>query len=162
MKIYYIYHIIGKKIGCTSQPKKRIKRQGFHNYEILEQHTDIIVASDRERELQKEYGYKVDGKPYWQTLQMPTTESRKRGGKTNVESGRMSALNQRNIDSGHMSRLHQSNQIPIIQMDKLGNPIKEFPSARIAGDVLHLRRNHITQCCTGNLKTHGGFTFKHK
>jgi hypothetical protein len=62
---YYIYHIKGVKIGCTEQLDYRINKQGFSDYEILETHTDIYKASNRERELQKEYGYPVDKVPYF-------------------------------------------------------------------------------------------------
>ena len=55
--MYYIYHIPGVKIGCTKHIQKRIKQQGFTEFEILETHTDIDIASDREIELQKQYGY---------------------------------------------------------------------------------------------------------
>jgi len=58
--MYYIYHIPGVKIGCTKNLKSRIRVQGFNEYEILEEHTDINVASDRERQLQTKYGYQVD------------------------------------------------------------------------------------------------------
>ena len=57
---YYIYHIPGVKIGCTKNLKHRIKSQGFIEYEILEEHYDINLASDRERQLQRKYGYQVD------------------------------------------------------------------------------------------------------
>ena len=67
--MYYIYHIPGVKIGCSKEPEKRIADQGYTDYEILEQHEDIFVASDREIELQKEHGYRVDRNPYWQSLQ---------------------------------------------------------------------------------------------
>jgi hypothetical protein len=66
--MYYLYHIPGEKIGCTQQLEGRIKVQGYDNYEILETHTDIYVASDRERELQKQYGYRVDTRPYYQMM----------------------------------------------------------------------------------------------
>jgi hypothetical protein len=39
--MYYIYHIKGVKIGCSTQPKIRVKRQGYTEYEILETHNDI-------------------------------------------------------------------------------------------------------------------------
>lgn len=65
MKKYYIYHIPNKKIGCTMYPKHRIKKaQKYENYEILEIHTDIKIAADREIELQKQYGYTVDKRRY--------------------------------------------------------------------------------------------------
>ena len=68
MKTYYIYHIKGVKIGCSVNPKKRVNKQGYYEWELLEEHTDINIASKRELELQKEYGYKVDTVSYKQTL----------------------------------------------------------------------------------------------
>lgn len=61
---YYIYHIPGKKIGCTTQYPKRCIDQGFHNYELLETHEDGWLAGDRELQLQKEYGYDIDNSHY--------------------------------------------------------------------------------------------------
>ena len=58
--MYYIYHIPGKKIGCTTEYPQRCIAQGFTNYELLETHNDGWLAGDREKELQKEYGYPVD------------------------------------------------------------------------------------------------------
>jgi len=55
--MYKIYHIPGVKIGCTKHLTRRMREQGFTEYEILETHTDIDVASKREIELQKQYGY---------------------------------------------------------------------------------------------------------
>jgi len=64
---YYIYHIPGKKIGVTCDIYNRVtEQQGYesHEFEILEMSEDIDYISDREIELQKEYGYKVDIKLY--------------------------------------------------------------------------------------------------
>jgi hypothetical protein len=58
--MYYIYHIPGVKIGCTKNLKSRIRVQGFTEYEVLEEHYDINIASNRERQLQRKYGYQVD------------------------------------------------------------------------------------------------------
>jgi len=66
-KKFYIYHIHGIKIGLTRNLKSRVeKMQGYgpHQYEILEEHTCIDKASDRELELQRDYGYKVDEQLY--------------------------------------------------------------------------------------------------
>ena len=60
---YCIYHIPGKKIGVSKDPKYRVeKRQGYNEneYEILEMSDDIEYISKREIELQIKYGYKVD------------------------------------------------------------------------------------------------------
>ena len=66
-KEYYIYHIPGKKIGCTADLYERVtNQQGYETgeYEILYRTPDIKAASKMERILQKEYGYKVDLKSY--------------------------------------------------------------------------------------------------
>ena len=65
--MYYLYHIPGKKIGVTRNLNNRVTLiQGYkeNEYEVLEQSDDIDYISDREIELQKSYGYKVDLKKY--------------------------------------------------------------------------------------------------
>ena len=65
--MYYLYHIPGKKIGVTRNLNNRVTlMQGYkeNEYEVLEQSEDIEYISDREIELQKSYGYKVDLKKY--------------------------------------------------------------------------------------------------
>ena len=64
---YKVYHILGKKIGCTKNIKKRVeKEQGYKpgEYEILFETDDIKEAAKAERTLQQDLGYKVDMKPY--------------------------------------------------------------------------------------------------
>ena len=64
---YYLYHIPGKKIGVTRDLNSRVVDQqgyGLDEIEVLDQSTDINYISDREIELQKSYGYKVDRKKY--------------------------------------------------------------------------------------------------
>lgn len=106
--IYYIYHLphfvhkdgmIGK-IGCTAQlVKNRVKKQGYTEYEILEEHTCIFCASDREIELQKQYRYKVDTIPYWKVYlqrikNQPTIEQRRKG---SIKSGNLAKQNKTGI-----------------------------------------------------------------
>ena len=65
--MYYIYHIPGKKIGVTCDLNNRVTvQQGYEpdEYDILESSDDVDYISDREIELQKEYGYKVDHRLY--------------------------------------------------------------------------------------------------
>jgi NTP pyrophosphatase (non-canonical NTP hydrolase) len=67
MTKYYLYHIPGKKIGVTCDLNNRVTvQQGYgpDEYEVLDESKDIDYISDREIELQKEYGYKVDRKLY--------------------------------------------------------------------------------------------------
>jgi len=64
---YKVYHIPGKKVGCTTDIQKRVvETQGYKQgeYEILFATDDIVEASEAERTLQKDLGYKVDRKLY--------------------------------------------------------------------------------------------------
>ena len=66
-KEYIIYHIPGKKIGCTSDLYERVtNQQGYEpgEYEILYKTPNMKHASKMERILQKDYGYRVDLKSY--------------------------------------------------------------------------------------------------
>jgi NTP pyrophosphatase (non-canonical NTP hydrolase) len=65
--MYYIYHIPGKKIGVTCNLNNRVTlTQGYSpdEYEVLDQSDDIDYISEKEIELQKSYGYKIDRKLY--------------------------------------------------------------------------------------------------
>ena len=65
--MYYLYHIPGKKIGVTCNLNRRVTlTQGYSpdEYEVLDQSDDINYISEKEIELQKSYGYKVDRKKY--------------------------------------------------------------------------------------------------
>jgi len=65
--MYNIYHIPGKKIGVTRNLNKRVtEQQGYapDEYEVLFTSDDINLISNKEIELQKSYGYKVDRQSY--------------------------------------------------------------------------------------------------
>ena len=65
--MYYLYHIPGKKIGVTCNLNRRVTlTQGYNpdEYEVLDQSDDINYISEKEIELQKSYGYRVDRKKY--------------------------------------------------------------------------------------------------
>ena len=64
---YYIYHILGKKIGVTRDLKKRVeKQQGYRSdeYSILMKSDNISYISEQEIYLQKQFGYRIDDEPY--------------------------------------------------------------------------------------------------
>tara|TARA_B100001094_G_scaffold310312_1_gene344774 strand:- start:353 stop:1219 length:867 start_codon:yes stop_codon:yes gene_type:complete len=64
---YYLYHIPGKKVGVTTDLKRRVEDQqgyGPGEYEIIESSDDIDFISEGEIIMQKAFGYKVDETPY--------------------------------------------------------------------------------------------------
>jgi len=102
-KIYRIPDFIHRdgskgKIGCSKNLEQRIRRNKklsygpFEFWELLETHTDKATASRRERELQEEYGYVVDGKSYLEITSIDTVAAGKKGGKSRKESGGIGKL----------------------------------------------------------------------
>jgi len=59
-------------------------------------------------------------------------------------------------------KLKNRGNVAVIQFSKLGELIKEFPSAKIAGEELGFWKSDITQCCMGKRKTVKGYIFKYK
>lgn len=49
----------------------------------------------------------------------------------------------------------------ILQFSKDGNFIKQWNSAKQAGEELNIKGHHITECCKGKLKTCGGYTWRY-
>jgi hypothetical protein len=186
--MFKIYHIKGIKIGCTTQPKGRVREQGFSNYEILEEHDDIYIASDREQELQKQYGYKVDECPYWVTYELNAKrrskltedikyKAGKKAGDMNVESGWIKKFQQRSVlartgtkhsDETKMkiklTRLGKNTypSIPVLVFDKENNFISEYTSAASLCKALNLRQGNVSSVLNEKLQTTGGYKIKYK
>ena len=55
----------------------------------------------------------------------------------------------------------EKQSIPIIQLTKSGEFIKEWPSAREADRQLGIHQQHICQCCKGRYKSAGGFVWRY-
>jgi len=140
MITYYIYHIEGIKIGCSINPKQRVKRQGYSKFEILEEHYDIDMASFREKQLQIAYGYKIDNKSYKNVLKMATTEGRKKAGESH-------------------SKTYSK---PIIAIKLEDNTTTEYISRKDCARILGINAQCIFQVICGIAKTYKGYKFKYK
>ena len=63
--VYYGYKPNGRpKIGVDCAYPNRIMTQKLTNHRVLEVHTCVYEASDREQELQRQHGVRVDHVPY--------------------------------------------------------------------------------------------------
>ena len=158
MKKFYIYHIPAIKIGCSTNPKNRVKKQGYTEFEILEEHSDINIASEREIELQKQFGYSVDNTLYkqsydWCRSGKPTThamlEAQKKWVKENPdkvkEIARLGGLKQgpiqgkKNAESGMFSALGK-------KMSEFNNRIRTCPHCGITTRGVGYERWHGDKC----------------
>lgn len=153
--MYYIYHIPGVKIGCSTQPKLRVEKQGYNSFEILETHNDIFIASEREIQLQKQYGYKVDTKPYFETIKIAPIGGKAciKNRKNNKEQWKKSLLNwqiagglkqgsiqgKKNAESGHISALGK-------KMVEFNNRIRTCPHCNTITRGIGYARWHGDKC----------------
>ena len=176
--MYSIYHIPGVKIGCTDNVKKRVKVQGYNNYKILEEHTDIYEASDREIDLQKQYGYKVDTIPYWQTVTLLNTKeirakkSERMKNKPKeffVKAGKVGGKiggviqGKKNVESGHLERIRKKIKKQILAYYKDSKEyIGEFESIAETARELNCSASKVSEVCTGTRPYTKGYTFKYK
>ena len=58
--------------------------------------------------------------------------------------------------------MNYSQAKPILQYDRLGNLIKEWPSAIKVEEELGIDHSSISKCCSGKLKSAGGYLWKYK
>jgi hypothetical protein len=148
--IYSIYHIPGIKIGCSDNPKRRVRKQGYTEYTILETHTDINIAAEREFELQKEYGYKVDDVRY--TERNYSTMGKAGGNASVIKDNLWKARN------AFIAKYSKS----IIVFDYKTNELKgTYTSLREAARELSLHRHCIRNVLTNKHTQHHGYTFKY-
>ena len=112
---YKVYHILGKKIGCTTNVQKRVvKEQGFKpgEYEILFETDDIKEAANAERQLQKDLGYKVDIKPYDKLFEKPMSKQ------VNVTDQTTTfAISKNDIDGSFLGELEWETTYGIVKID---------------------------------------------
>ncbi len=113
--MYYIYHIPGKKIGCTTNLQRRVTEQQGYNeneYEVLLETDNIEEASNAERKLQKELGYKVDMKPYNKLFKKPMSK------KVNVTDQTTTfAISKKDIDGSFLGDLEWETPYGHIKID---------------------------------------------
>jgi hypothetical protein len=136
--MYYIYHIPSVKIGCSTNPKRRVRQQGYTQYDILETHSDIDIASNRELELQKEYGYSVDkkGQIYSNQFSIMGKKANKKGNNIMIENKigifgvsiqqRREWAKNAGLIGSKISGENRSKSV--LMFDKKGNYIRKFKS----------------------------------
>jgi hypothetical protein len=177
--MYYIYHIPGKKVGCTKRLEQRLKEQKvkLSDCDRIITTPCIKKASQIEKELQIEYGYKIDAIDYQKMHEFSkkgcrgfTPEQRDKGLKKSHEGnlGYKALLEKYGIDyiksnwdKARISAIEKTS-IPVLAYDKLGNFIGEYKSTHDAGRQLNIWQQNICHVLNGKLKSTGGYIFKHK
>ena len=171
--MYSIYHIptyywkhypnygLGK-IGCTNkQVKKRVKEQGYSSFEILETYDCIDSASDREIELQKEYGYPIDKIPYKTTVERQLKGALANSYENKIRAARKGGYVQGNKEEQkqRMREYGYRARKIVLQYDLQDNFIREFESIKKVIRDLGINPSPV---CLGKRKTAGGYKWKYK
>lgn len=159
--MYYIYHIPGVKIGCTQNPNNRIKQQTDSEYEILEKHTDIKKASEREIELQKIYGYKQDYCTYYDSVKKFRIENVKKAGSASASKSWKENRDRELQKCSKGGKVNaELNGKPVIMCDMNGNPIKEFKNRAEASRYVNGNQPPLTQVIDKPNKSYKGYRWK--
>ncbi len=161
--MYTIYEVPGVKVGCTSRsPEVRVKEQGYTQFRVVEVVVDIKVASERERYWQEELGYrekKVNSYVNILQIQKITTkpEIRAKAASKRKETIKVS---ERWKEGKKISE--QKHKKPVLQFDKQGTFIKEWPSATDAQKAGVGLKRDIISTCRGRQRTSAGYIWKYK
>jgi hypothetical protein len=174
--MYYIYHIEGVKIGCSTNPERRVKNQGYSKFEILEQHSDIKLAAKREIELRNQYGYKEDNvkTDYVQHYQFGkkgrANMTPGKGAKTQIKNKigmfaytkeeRLALNTKANIIRARISA--EKRRRPVSAFDfKTGKHIADFPSIKDAAIKFNASTGNVGSVINGRRNHTKGYTFKY-
>lgn len=190
--MYTIYHIPGIKVGCSIQPDKRVKAQGYDSYEVLEIVSTIEEASEREIHWQVKLGYGRDcNTPYTHFAKTWSGPIREKAIKSYKERGHLEKIlaiwrtpeikkkakerqkekcsvedwNKKlnNPITKAKSRATRNAKRPgILQYDIEGNFIKEWPGCIEVQRELGFKNCQISACCNGRIKSSYGFIWKYK
>lgn len=166
--VYTIYEVIGhSKIGCTDDFEARVgqhtKKYGVSKdqIKILEKHTDIYLASDRERELQRSNGYPLDKQPYWYVVQVKLP-------KTKTESAKKKRVE--SMGSFRDKQIHRAKTIKVfkVKLKRIGSYtqiVKKTYYKTIKGVAETARQLGFKHCIgvsrvlNNTAKSYKGYTF---
>ena len=138
--MYTIYHIPGIKVGCTKRnPAIRVKEQGFGEFEVLEVHTDIDIASKREVELQLQmYGERDNRRLYKGTSTMvlyTTTEVRKRQVESKKKNGTLlNAINAMNTAEAINKMLETKEKRGTLRVNRITPEVRQAALKALAAN----------------------------
>lgn len=172
---YTLYHIKGKKWGCTNDLKRRLFQQGYESADELIIEEDLDKAADLEKKLNLEYGYPWnDGTDYRNMLDIAS-----KAGKSKIDN-LLKWCNENN----HFRKLGDSkigvrrteetirkiqqgtshSWRPILQFSKDGNFIKEWENFTSIEKELKIKKQPIWSVCNNKPrhKTAYGFIWKYK
>ena len=177
--MYTVYHIPGVKVGGSERVEARVKEQGFTYYEVLEVCNTERELSEREIYWQDKLGYGRDILFTYEQTRKAGIYARKPEAKAKVlatrkisqayKESRLRGIQKRKETIKHSLKFKEAaitngrhKMRPVLQFSLDGTLIKEWESAKYAGEFFNVRRQTIAQCARGVIKTSVGFIWKYK
>jgi hypothetical protein len=151
--MHKLYHIKGKKWGCSIELEDRLSKQGYTLKDVCEiiEILDVNKAADMERELNIRDGYGWNSSQDYRIITKACTLGGKVAGKLAKESGQLQQA---------LARSCEVRKIPVRVKDKLGNIIGEYQSQIEASKELKVSKGNITSVISGKRKSAGGYKFE--
>lgn len=158
MKKYYIYHIPNVKVGCSTEPDKRVSDQGYKEYDILDITPCMDEADDLEVFWQKHLGYKVDRNPY------SLSKSNRRVWNDDDRRKSTATLKKRGFFKTWYKKGNAARIRGCIALDKqTEKPVKYFNSISDAARWVNKegKTSVISACCKGKKPSIYGYKWKY-
>ena len=143
----------------TKNPKSRLRQQNANGVaEILETHNDIHIASQRELELQKEYGYKVDTCDYAAaTLNLNPMAPSIAGKASSTKSWKENRDRElQKCSKGGKTNAEKTGK-PVIMCDMNGNPLKHFNNRTDAASFVNGNKPPLIQVINKPNRSYKGY-----
>jgi hypothetical protein len=150
--MHKLYHIKGKKWGCSIQLEDRLSKQGYTLKDVCEiiEVLDVDEASNMERELNIRDGYGWNQSQDYRIITKAAPMGGKAAGKIARESGQLKEA---------LKHSCEIRSIPVKVFDKLGNIIGEYKSCKEASIILNVNFKNISSVIAGKRKHAGGYKF---
>lgn len=150
--MHKLYHIKGKKWGCSIELEDRLSKQGYTLKDVCEiiEVLDVDKAADMERELNIRDGYGWNPSQDYRIITKAAALGGKAAGKLARDSGQLQQA---------LNRSCEVRSIPVKVFDKLGNTIGEYKSCREASVILNVNFKNISSVLSGKRKHAGGYRF---
>ena len=147
----------GKKLSKETRERMSISRTGEKHPMYGKHHS----KETKEKISKKKKGVKLDGKKRrsFTREQIEKLRNDNLGKKLSYESRRKisESLKGRKFSKELCNKIAVSESIPIVQLDKNGNFIKEHIGASFAARELNIYDTNIRKCCKHERKTTGGY-----
>ena len=163
---YYIYEIVGVKVGCTKNFKHRqFIQKDKGEMVVLEVHTNIEDATRREREIQLEKGYGIDGNSYAKQLKLVELARdpeviKRRVANHDYEDIHRKGAPKRSKYYNSFREWNNKNKKKVFQYSLDNKFIKQYNSISEAGKETNIPKGNISANLNNRQKSAGGYIWR--